>query len=682
MTGDPPRAPAAKTAQAAATVTSAASPRARRRRRRAAPALSLTRLLDPRRHLPALLLVAALATLFCWQARRPFALAVGAPNDDPYLSGFQAAEVAPGGALAYRWTTGRATIAIPGYGATAATLTLRLQGARPDGAPPPAVRVAVGNRPPVALQLTPELQDYQLAVPPAAFDGGDLRVTLDAPTFRPAGDRRDLGVLVAGVELRDAGAPAGLVAPPWRALGTVLLLVLLAYAVPALALGAPVAGAAAGWAALVALAVFALRSRFELARYAPALCLVAAGVGVATLVAAWALRAGGRRWGWAASPRALGGAALIAGVLLLALLVGMRHPQFRSSDLVLNVHRLEFVRHGDWVFTLALPGPRALEAPYPPAFYAAMLPFSYVVGDGALLVEATAAAAIVAGALLTFALARRLTGADGAALWAAGISAVVPITYAMVSAGNFANLFGQGLADAYLVALILSYGRWRAWPVAAGLTALLVAAFLGHFGVFLSLLVAVPLGIVALLACGRDGAARGQAGALAASFAVALVAAFALYYRFHAALLLGYARDALGGRLDARGGAVAQPGLLSRLRGEWDGFLLWWGWVALPLGLGGAVSLWRARRSPQLALALAWLATAVVFVLVELVAGLSVRYHLFVLPPLAVAAGWLLWLLWQRRRYYAGPALALALGAFWLWQGLVLWVDRVLHAYH
>jgi hypothetical protein len=252
----------------------------------------------------------------------------------------------------------------------------------------------------------------------------------------------------------------------------------------------------------------------------------------------------------------------------------------------------------------------------------------------------------------------------------------------MVSAGNFANLFGQGLADAYLVALVLTHGRWRAWPVAAGLTALLVAAFLGHFGVFLSLLVAVPLGAVALLAFGRDRAARGQALALLASFAVALVVAFALYYRFHAGLLLGYARDALGGQLSARGGAAPQPPLTQRLRDEWDGFLLWWGWVALPLGLGGAVALWRSRRSPQLALALAWLATAVVFVLVELVAGLSVRYHLFALPPLAVAAGWLLWECWRRWRYYAGPALALALGAFWLWQGLALWADRVLHAYH
>src|SRR5439155_339545 len=219
--------------------------------------------------------------------------------------------------------------------------------------------------------------------------------------------------------------------------------------------------------------------------------------------------------------------------------------------------RLEFVQRGDWVFTLALPGPRAPEAPYPPAFYAVMLPFAAIVRDKALLVEVTAATAIAAGTLVTFALARRITGADGAALWAAGAYAVAPITYAMASAGNFANLFGQGLANGYLLALALTYGHWRRAGVAAGLTLALTLALLR-----------------------RD-----------------------------------------------------------------------------------------VKRSPALTIALTWLTSAVVFVLVEIAAGLSVRYHLFVLPALALVAGWALWRLW-RLRPYAGAALSLLLGAAWFWQGL------------
>src|SRR5207237_10215241 len=58
----------------------------------------------PRWQLPALLALTALAALFAWQARQPFALDVGAPNDDPYLGGFHDGETGPDGQLTYRWT--------------------------------------------------------------------------------------------------------------------------------------------------------------------------------------------------------------------------------------------------------------------------------------------------------------------------------------------------------------------------------------------------------------------------------------------------------------------------------------------------------------------------------------------------------------------------------------------------
>lgn len=657
-------------------VTSAARRDAARRRRRKPDWRG--RLLDPRVQAPALLVLTALAALFAWQARRPFALDLGAPNDDPYLANFHAAETASGGGLTYRWSRDRSTITVPGYGATDATLTLRIAGGRPGGAPPPAITVTAGNQPAAEVQLAAEPRDYQFAVPAAAFADGGLRVTVAAPAFRPAGDRRDLGVVVDRAELRDAGAPRGLIAPPLRLLGALLLAALLAYGTAAALLRSRLAGTLAGWGAALALLVFTLRSRFELALFVPALAAVAAAVAAVTLLLGLALRRGRDRWGWLASARALGGAALIAGLLLLALLAGMRHPQFRSSDLMLNVHRLEFVERGDWVFTLALPGPRALQAPYPPAFYAAMLPFAKLGVDRALLVEVAAALAVAAGALLTFALARRVTGADGAALWAAGVYAVAPIAYAMTSAGNFANLFGQFLANAYLVALILTYGRWQRPAVAAGLTAALIAALLGHFGVFLSLLATLPL-LGAVLAC-RRGESRRQALWLAASMAVAVLAACALYYRFHTDLLLGHLRDFLAGRTDAQGDA-ARAGLARQFAGQARGMVLWWGWPAVPLAAIGVNLLRRARPSPALTLTLTWLATVLPFALLEIGAGLSVRYHLFVLPALAVAAGWALWRLSTLHRY-AGPAFVAATGALWLWQALALWTERVLHAYH
>lgn len=640
-------------------------------------------MLDPRLQLPALLALLALATLFAWQTRQPFDLTLGTPNDDPYLRGFHAGETAPDGSLTYRWTQPVARLTIPGYGATPATLTLRLQGARPGGGPLPAVTVTLGELPPQTLPLSAEPHDYDLAVPAAAFQDGSLRVTVRSPTFQPPGDRRDLGVVAYRVTLRDAGTPAGLVAPPPCVWGALLFLALLAYATPAIALRSSLAGALGGWSAAVALLVFTLRSRFELALYAPALAVITGAVAMVTLLTAGALWWSRRHGGWLAGERALGGAASIAGLMLLALLVGLRHPQYRSSDLLLNVHRLEFVQAGNWVFTLPLPGPRALEAPYPPAFYAAMLPFTGLVRDQVLLVEVTAALAVAAGALLTFALARRVTASDGAALWAAAIYAWAPITYAMASAGNFANLFGQALANFGLLALVLTYGRWQRPVVAAGLTASLTLALLGHFGVFLALLLTLPLIVVVLVLPlpGQGRAARGQALALAGISAVALTLSYALYYRFHARLLLGHFQAAVSGQTDARGGAVAALNAGQRLVRLWTDTHLWWGWPALALGLTGAVLLWRARRTPELAIVLVWLGSAVAFAAIDVVAGLSVRWHFFVLPALAVTAGWTLSRLWGWRRV-AGAALASLLGAFWLWQGLALWTERVLHAYH
>jgi hypothetical protein len=635
-------------------------------------------LLRPRYQLPLLLLITALALTFAWQVRTPLVLAIGGPDDAPYLSGFNDGEAIQGSDQRFRWTQGRATVTLPGFGATAATLTLTLQGSRPGGTPVTELGVTLGEGARQVLPLSPELRDYTLAVPASAFRDGTLTVALDTPTYRPTGDRRDLGVVVAAASLRDAGTH-GLIAPPLRTLALALFAVICAYGAFALALRAPLAGAPAGWPTALAFLLFALGPRDMLTLYAPALGLL---IGVTTLIAlalAAALIWLRRRRGWASGERTLGGLTLIGGVNALTLLIGMRHPQFRSSDLMLNVHRLEFVQRGEWVFTLALPGARALEAPYPPLFYAVMLPFSWVIADKILLVEVFAALACVVGTLLTFALARRVTGADGAALWAAAVCALVPITYNLTSAGNFANLFGQGVATAYLVALVLTWGHWRRPAVAVALTIGLTLALLGHFGVFLSLLVTIPLLVIVLIARGGT-TMHGQALALLGSFVAAVFLSWAIYYHFHNDLIFGHVSSFLSGDTNARGGS-ADSTIGERVRNEWDGLLAWWGWPALPLALVGINLLRRTRGSAQLTLVLTWLGTAIPFLVLAIIATLSVRFHLFVAPALGVVVGWALWRFWQLHRF-AGPAICIAISLLWGWQSMVYWVDRVLHAYH
>ncbi len=639
----------------------------------------LRRALRSRWQLPLLLLITALTLLFAWQIRQPQALAIGGPDDAPYLSGFHDPEIAPDTGQQFRWTRDRATITFPGFGATAAQLTLRLQGGRPANATPVSATISFGDMSQPARALAAEPRDYTFAVPASAFRDGGLTVTIDSPTYRPTGDRRDLGLVVSSAELRDVAAPSGLIVPPLRTVGAALLAVLWAYGAVAVALRSPAGAAVAGWATALTFLALALGPRAILTLYAPALAILIGAATLGTLALVAALRRARPRAGWLVSERALGGAALIAGANALALLIGMRHPQYRSSDLLLNVHRLEFVQRGEWVFTLALPGPRALEAPYPPLFYAVMLPFATVIPDKIILVELFATLIIAIGALLTFALTRRLTGADAPALWAAGIYALLPITYNLASAGNFANLFGQGVATIYLVALIAAWGRWTRPATATLLTIGLTLALLGHFGVFLSLCATVPLFVLVLLFLGH--AARIQALALAVSFVVALALSWALYYRFHSALLLGHLGDFLGGETNARGGIIAEATLAERFRSEWANLLLWWGWPALPLALAGVNLLRRTVPSVPLVLALTWLATALPFFFVGLIAGLSVRFQLFVGPALAIAAGFALWQLWRTHRLI-GPLASLALGGLWLWQGLSYWADRVLHAYH
>lgn len=654
-----------------------AAPRRRRSRR---PVLSWQQLRDPRWHLPLLLALTTLALIFTWQLRRPFTLDVGGPDDAPFLRGVHGNEslatepTSP--PLTYRWTQATAVVTIPGYGATDAIFTLRLQGSRPNAAPP-IITVAIGPSPAQTLTLAPDLRDYTFPVARDAFQDGALTVTITTPTFRPSGDARDLGIAVDSINLRDNSGASGLIAPPLALLGLTLLATLAVYALVALLLRSPTGAASAAAASALILIACAIGPRFTLALFAPSLAWIIGLVAATTALVGWSLQNLGERLDWATDRRALGGATLIAGANLFALLAGMRHPQFRSSDLMLNVHRLEFVQRGDWVFTLALPGARAIEAPYPPLFYAVMLPFAALIKNTALLVETTAALTLAASALLTFALARRVTGDDGASLWAAGIWSLLPIAYGMSSAGNFANLFGQGVANLALISLILTWGRWDRPPVTALLAALLTLALLGHFGVFLSLLVTVPL-FVLVAAFIPQG--RRQALALAIAFAVAVAVAWALYYRFHATLLLGHLQDFLGGDTNARGTSEAVS-LAQRLRSLWGGLLLWWGWPALPLALAGINLLRRLRPSATLWLTLAWLGSALLFAAGELIAGLSVRFHLFVGPALAVVAAWAIWQLWRSHRHL-GPLAALLIATIWLWQTFTYWTDRILHAYH
>ncbi len=308
-----------------------------------------------------LLLAAVGAWVAAYQQKRVYTVVVGGLEDDAYVAGFHDKEKTP--AFPYRWTEGLSTVVFPGIGNEPVELSLVTSGSRPD-LPPPVITVTARGLD-FPIQTQPQLHTDTLSLPRGNLLEDDLTVRIEAPTFnveRTTQSRgRDLGVTVLSVSV----APAGyglrpLVAPPPGAvLSMVVALALFCLSICAatrrrelaLGVGALLAGAAT---------VLTVAARPELGLLAPQLpalglwCLGLAVAGRGVLASLLTDGTAGARYAVAAGAAAF--------VLAFALRYGgLTYPQFRTSDLVLNIHNVEAVLGGDWVFTEPLtdgtPGP-------------------------------------------------------------------------------------------------------------------------------------------------------------------------------------------------------------------------------------------------------------------------------------------------------------------------------------
>jgi hypothetical protein len=636
--------------------------------------------------LAALLLALAGALLWLYRSAPAFDLDAGSGDAEPFISGFHAPETAPDG-LTFRWTRASATLLVPGFGRRDAVLTLRLAGAGRGGAPLPAVTVLAGGVPVAQFTATATVQPYTIAIPAALLHGGDALIELRTDEFRPPNDGRRLGVLVDAARLEAAGSAPAL--PPWRLALAAAAAVVATAAVGAATLGRPAPALALAAAVALALVAGLAADRFTTALWLRAGAPLVAATGLLALAGLAVTRVRSRQraaldpappddprrtasgdWRAAAGPLWL-----ILWAVALAVLLGVAHPQFRSSDLTMNVHKLEEVSQGRWLQTMALPGRSALPAPYPPAYYAALLPaFPFLKHDFGLLralVTHSAALLLTALAAVAFVVAARAAG-PAAGLWAALLHGFAPAGYLLVSQGNFANIFGQAAAGLVLL-LLATLPDWRRPAAAVAIVAALLLAGLGHFGVFLTLLLAVPA--MALLVATLPPAGRRQALTLLGLFALALLVAFLLYYRHYVELAVEVAGQIAAAR--AEGGAAL--GWNAGLAAEWRRTEQSLGWLGLPLAAAGLTGLWRSRTTAG-RLTLGWLAAGAVFGLVGLALGLTVRYHFFALLGLAVAGGLALAGLGRRGR--AGLALAVLLAAVWVGGGLLFWYTRVLTYLH
>jgi uncharacterized membrane protein YhaH (DUF805 family) len=431
----------------------------------------------------AVFFVAVIGFGLAYQAKPSYKIEIGSRTDQPYVSGFTSKEPDENhrgkgwDGFDYRWTNYESKIDLPGLGSQPLTVTLRIS---PAANPAPTLKVFVNEKnqvPPEYLQIQPREEFFVLSFPVPAkwFPDGNLHLKLQTDVWRPSEvvpgskDSRKLGMLVDWVKVEPDLSNSGLVRPPddiFIPLVICSLLVVLIFfslGLPPLyallASGGVIAGSSV-WLVFDRLNLTELVSK-DFVRslfFSWVVVYITAELG-SRIFKALGIIVTRREAGW------------LAGIFLLQFVVlwgVMSHPMFGSSDLGLNIHRLQDVHNGTFIFPQELPNGRL--APYPPAYYIALqLLFGFTDGG----TEGVGTLIKVASALLqateiyfVFYLASLLrhnpirvtsskvtgreflereweVGTNWAGISAAALYTVCKYPYYIFSQGNHTNLFGS-----------------------------------------------------------------------------------------------------------------------------------------------------------------------------------------------------------------------------------------------
>jgi toxin CptA len=608
----------------------------------------------------ALLFFLALPPLWLSLVRAPaLRVDVGIWGDHTYISGVHAIESSS--SEDYRWTTGRAELALPNISERYHLLRLRAHGWRPDGAATPIVRLDVADGGWGSLAMVPEMRIYSVLLP---RDRARPQTTIgfNSPIYtEPAG--RQLGFALDWIELRGVGPAAS--PTLWQFGGQALLLGLLALLLWVLRL--PGSWPPALAALLSAALVWANLQQPLWVSQALALWLALAAL---LLLATWLFSPWLRR---ALEPWLSPGQARIAWALLVAALAlrlaGAVHPLFNAHDLDVHTGWLETVSQGQ-LYLYSTPGEfRGQQTFNPPAGYLLLLPLALALPDERLVIQIGAALFDALGCLLLLALARELRLPGRAALLALALYLALPINTTMLWWGFATNALAQTLG-LLLLWTLLRLIRRPASGEATLFGAALAAALLTHVG-------ALALAAAMLGLCVALGWRRLPPQSRAALFgSLLVVGALAATFYFSAAIgsLLGRRGPGIDlGQSFAKAWAARELRANLIASGPLLGFLP----VTLALAPMGLALLLGARaRHPLLRpLVVAWLAVCLIFLGADFGLGLVVRYVYFAAPLICLAVGTLLAALWGRS---TGRLVAVALALLVAWGGTALWVVGVL----
>lgn len=560
----------------------------------------------------------------------------------------------------YRWARGDAVLSLPAGRAGATIFSAELYAAPQPSGQPLAFALRAGPDT-LAFAVAETERVYRVLVPPGAVEAGAVRLRFASPTVTPPGDDRLLAVAIDRFSLTPTSSPAlpalPLLGAQLAAVGGLALLLWANRASVRVVVGGVAAGA-------VLLACLNLLARYWLGLAAWPLAVAAAALAALSLPIQRLLspadtaeaRFARRLW-----------LVVLAG--LAVRLLGVGAPGFAFNDLDIQSILFGRVLAGEvYLFenahefgggqTFYPSGPYLLALPL--LLLRPALPFA--LHTGAAIIDAC-------GPLFLALIARELGLGRRAALLAAALLAVLPIQLTALWWGFFTNIGGQALL-LLMLWLLLRHARqptgWSAALLFVGLSLVLVS----HVGVL------ILTGTAAALALGLAWLAprpTGEAwrGLLLAGLGAVSVFALA-YLSFVAAPMLGSAQGVLAndGRLSPER-LAAERAYIQRILPV----AMWRGVGMLPflLLIPGLPLVWaRAARPLGRAVLLGWLLTPLIYLAVEYLYLVQVRYIYFLAPLCCLAAAAVLDRLWARP---AGRPVALLILALIAWLGLALWYN-------
>lgn len=551
----------------------------------------------------------------------------------------------------YRWTEANSTLWLNQVGVTPYTLLTLNLGGRPEAAD---LTLTLRDQPWVAFTAQTQPRHYTLLLPQSASE--QLWIGIQSPTFRVADDPRELGVKLESFAITNLRARLPL--PPLGQFASQLILLVLAQAA-LIRLGWGWRSQMLGLGALaIGLAVLLSSELLLTMEYMPRL-VVATGV-LALLT--WLALPPLERWLTGAKPVVPGGIRelhLLWALTLVACgirLIGVLYPSFGGQDLGRNLDRLLTTISGQLVI-IAPSGEfaRGLTI-YPPGPYLGLMPGIVATGDLGSLMQGGLALMDGITCFLTAVLVYLLGGNRHAArlalvLYAGNITAFSAMSYSF-SAQIYGQWFTAPLALLLLNALHTHRALQANWITNRRIW--LLAMILLLFGVFSHIGVAFLaigwMGLLLLIITISERRIPWWAWGL---FAAACLLSFGLLYIEIVGVTLQHAAERVVPR--SIGSGTLFPGyrilLVNGVRLAYSDI----GLALLPLGL----LLVRIWRYPP---ALAWLLTALFFLMVDLILNVQVRYFYFALPLVLAAIALFLGTIAARGRWgtLIGWALVLA----------------------